>query len=148
MTDLFLMGIFVLCIVIGYIVVKRSGGILEHMLFRNSNSWYNLRESNEPCRDAGAGNACSQAISRDGIFIGRMPVNEKNAVFRLKARLTNRRTFVPGVHFEFFVPNFGKSFKKKSGNAHPLLVKRNCLSSKYRFAAFIVSQIARSCQVL
>ena len=84
MTDLFLMGIFVLCIVIGYFVVKRSGGILEHMLFRNSNSWYNLRESNEPCRDAGAGNACSQAISRDSGSIGRMPASpEKQSFFGL-----------------------------------------------------------------
>ena len=37
-----------------------------------------------------------------------------------KRERKNRRTFVPGVHFEFFVPNFGQNFEKKSGNAHPL----------------------------
>ena len=76
MADLVLLGIFILCAVIGYIVVKRSGGLLEQMLFQKSEMWYhlresNVRESNEPCRDAGAGNACSQTISRDSGSIGR-----------------------------------------------------------------------------
>ena len=39
-----------------------------------------------------------------------------------------RGTFVPGVHFEFFVPGFGQNFKKKSGNAHPS--KKTVLSVK------------------
>ena len=42
MTDLFLIGIFILCIVTGYILVKRSGGFLELMLFHNPEMWYNL----------------------------------------------------------------------------------------------------------
>ena len=55
MTDLILFVIFILCIVIGYIVVKRSGGFLEQMLFQKSEIWYNerernVRESNGPCR--------------------------------------------------------------------------------------------------
>ncbi len=59
MTDLCLIGIFILCIVTGYILVKRSGGFLEQMLFQKPEVWYHLRESNEPCRtetgaDAGA----------------------------------------------------------------------------------------------
>ena len=37
-----------------------------------------------------------------------------------KRERKNRRTFVPGVHFEFFVPDFGQNFEKKFGNAHPL----------------------------
>ena len=56
-------------------------------------------------------------------------MNEKNAVFRVNARLANRRTFVSGVHFEFFVPNFGQNFEKKSENAHPSK-KRTVFSEK------------------
>ena len=33
---------------------------------------------------------------------------------------TAYKTFVPGVHFGFFAPDFGQNFEKKTGNAHPL----------------------------
>ncbi len=115
MTDLVLVGIFILCLITGYLVVKRSGGFVEQIFFKNPKMWYDVRESNEPCRtetgadagacsredasgrrkigrtpaspekrsffgrgtahktgrDAGAGNACLQAISRDSGSIGR-----------------------------------------------------------------------------
>ena len=45
MTDLVLIGIFILCAVIGYIVVKRSGGFLEQMLFQKSEMWYHQKDS-------------------------------------------------------------------------------------------------------
>ena len=101
MTDLVLIGIFILCAVIGYIVIKRSGGFLEHILFQKSEMWYhlresNVRESNEPCRDAGAGNACSQAISRDSGSIGRMPASpEKRSFFGQGTAQESKRTKMP-----------------------------------------------------
>ncbi len=45
MTDLFLMGSFILCIVIGYLVVKKSGGMLEQMLFHNPKVWYDSADA-------------------------------------------------------------------------------------------------------
>ncbi len=41
MTDVLLLGIFVLCIVTGYIAVRKSGGFLELILFHNPKVWYN-----------------------------------------------------------------------------------------------------------
>ena len=106
MTDLVLIGIFILCAVIGYIVIKRSGGFLEHILFQKSEMWYhlresNVRESNEPCRDAGAGNACSQAISRDSGSIGRMPASpEKRSFFGL-GTAQKPKDFKAGIKHEW-----------------------------------------------
>ena len=48
-----------------------------------------------------------------------------------KRERKNRRTSVPGLHFEFFVPDFGQNFEKKSGNAHPS--KKTVLSVKQEF---------------
>ena len=73
MADLVLLGIFILCAVIGYLVVKKSGGVVEQMLFQKPEVWYDLRESDEPCRtetgaDAGA---CSREDASGRRKVGR-----------------------------------------------------------------------------
>ena len=50
MTDLLLIGIFIFCMLLGYIMVKKSGGFLEYMLFHNSEMWYNRQEKRNPFR--------------------------------------------------------------------------------------------------
>ena len=73
MTDPALIGIFILCLITGYLVVKRSGGFVEQIFFKNPKMWYDVRESNEPCRtetgaDAGA---CSREDASGRRKIGR-----------------------------------------------------------------------------
>ena len=106
MTDLVLIGIFILCAVIGYLVVKKSGGLLEHIFFKDSKVWYtmresnaresNARESNEPGRDNGAGNACSQEISRDNGSVRR-----KSACPGRRSFFGHKKSFKAGIKHEW-----------------------------------------------
>ena len=53
-----------------------------------------------------------------------------------KRERKKRRTFVPGMHFEFFVPNSGQNFEKKIRECTPL-VKRSCLNNKRELSSVL-----------
>lgn len=50
MTDLILLGTFLLCAVVGYAAVAKGRFFLERILFRNPELWYTVQEDETTCK--------------------------------------------------------------------------------------------------